>query len=128
MPYRPPKKPKPAKKHVPGCVVLRDTEAEAFLKDQLLLHALLDKHERNMEDMEPGEEAVTVSIGLPVRYGGAPYLAHIYYIANFPDPEMNGWILHLWHPKLVLRKHPTYRSYMKQMSDDLSVDLWSVGV
>jgi hypothetical protein len=128
MPFRPKKNPKPKRSHVPGCVVLKDSEAESFLRDQLLLHTMLDKHSRNMENAETGDAAVTISIGAPVRYAGVTYLAHIYRIDNFEDPALNGWIIHLWHPNLVMHKHPTYRSYMTQMGDDLSEDLWAIGV
>jgi hypothetical protein len=129
MPHRPPKKQKKTnKRYVPGSVVLKAEEAVAFLKDQLLFHTMLEKRERVLSDAEPGFETITVSIGSPVRYNKATYLAHIYCIDNFENPALNGWIVHLWYPGLVMGRHPTYRSYMTQMSNDLGLDLWSVGV
>ena len=127
MPYRPPRKSKkPARKHVPGCIKLLGKDAVAFLKDQLLLSTMEAKRARHLEGDE--EETVMVSIGTLVRYNKTSYIAHVYCIDNFADPTVNGWILHLWHPKLVLGKHKTYQQYMTQMGSDLGIDLWSVGI
>ena len=128
MPHRPPKKAKKKRtRHVPGCIALQGDEAVAFLKDQLLFSTMEEKRERNLSDAE-GHETVMVSVGAPVAYSKLRYLAHVYCIDNFDDPTQNGWIVHLWHPKLVLGNHKSYRQYVKQMSNDLGVELDKAGV
>lgn len=128
MPNRPPKKKKASKRYVPGCKKLMGEEAEAFMKDQMILSTMEAKRERHLEEVGDDEETVTVSIGLPVRYEKTSYLAHIFCIDNFDNPDENGWVVHLWHPGLVMGRHPAYRQYMTQMGNDLGVDLWEVGV
>jgi len=127
MPHRPLRKQKKSYRKVPGCEVVKGEEAERFLKDQLLYETMMAKRDRNLEDAD-GEETVMVSIGSPVRYRKITYLAHIYCIDNFEDDEKNGWLIHLWHPRLVTGKHKAYRSYMNHMSGDLGVDLWKTGI
>ena len=113
--------------HVPGCVVLKDEEALALLKAEQLLTTMEEKRERSLDEAD-GEENVMASIGFHVKYNRTKYLAHIYCIDNFEDEEKNGWIVHLWHPKLVMGKDKTYLAYVQQMSADLEVDLNKIGI
>lgn len=123
---------KPKKKivrRVPGCVKFEDEEAAGFLRHYNLWDAMQSKAGRAHEqdsDEELGDHSVMVSVGAPVMYLGQPYICHIYHIKGYE--EHDGWIVHLWHAKLVGHKRPSYRSYMTQMSEDLQVDLWSTGI
>lgn len=129
MVHRPKKKKKAAKRRtVPGCHTIKDDEAEAFLKDQLLLSTMEEKRERSLAAIDDDDVSVMVSIGAPVSFAKQKYIAHIYRVDNCEKEEHNGWLIHLWYPNLVWGNHPTYRAYIAKMSDELGQDLRQVGV
>jgi hypothetical protein len=131
MPYRPQKSTTistPPRRRVPGCVKLLGADALDFMRDQMILSTMEDKRARHLDTVEEGEETVTASIGYPTRYDKANYMAHIFCVDNFANPEDNGWIIHLWHTRLVMGKHKSYKQYMAQMSESLGVDLWKTSI